>query len=337
MATKDRELPPHLTKDAAAPVIHHEADETLLARWLKGLWSKGPAGWLPWVAGLAVVAVAVTAVAAFFGRPPAGQDAWSDLIVPPSTLPESVSGYEKFPARVRPLLAVADRYATTPAARWARLRAALTLYEEGLRDLPNRKEVGRPLLEEAIKLFDQVLAEAPPDSPEAQLAALSKARAYEARGELDQAIELYEQFASKWPTSPDAPAASQRAARLQTPEVRDFYEKFYTLDFSTAGSTGGGLDPGSILNLPGIRSGSESSRFGEPALPPLGNVPAQSATPAEAIPSSPSPASELPADPFAAPVLTPPAESSNLPTEPPSASAPAAESPEAQAASSPTP
>lgn len=321
MATKDRELPHHLSKDAAAPVIHHDAEETILARWLKGVVAKGPAGWLPWVAGLALVAAAMTAIGALLNRPPAGQEAWTELMVPPTIGPGATTGYEKFPARVRPMLLVADQHPNTPAARWARLRAGLTLYEEGLRDLPNRKEVGRPLLEEAIKQFDAVLAEAGADAPEAEMAAMGKARALETRGELDKAIEQYEQVAAKWPNGRNAKLAAERAAKLQTPEAREFYENFYAIDFSQVGSTGGGLDSGGLFNLPGVRSGSgPASLFGEPAIPPLGGVPAGAAKGDEN--ATPPAESELPRDPFAAP--TEPAPASGEPNRTPPVEPPAA-------------
>jgi hypothetical protein len=210
------------------------------------------------------------------------------------------------------MLRVADLHPNTPAARWAHLRAGLGIYEEALRDLPNQRETGRPLLEEAIKQFDLVLAEAPAEAPEAEMAAMGKARALESRGELDKAIAQYEEVAAKWPNGRAAKEAEERAKLLQTPDAQDFYEKFYAMDFSQVGSTSGGLGtggPGDLLSIPGLRSGAGSSLFGEPAIPPLGGVPAGATTPPADAPAStpaapiaePPTTPELPSDPFAAP------------------------------------
>ncbi len=81
----------------------------------------------------------------------------------------------------------------------------------------------------ALELFDQVVREAPKDSPQARAAALGKARSLEARNELSKAIEQYELVAKTWPATPEAAEATELADALEKPEAAAFYKELYRL------------------------------------------------------------------------------------------------------------
>lgn len=291
-----KDQPQHLHKGGAEPiVIHHESDETILAQWLKKALKKGPGFWLMILGGTALGLALVIGMSAWANRPSPDAKAWIDVMIP-SAAPKDLGStkYEGMPVAVRPLLALADQAPTSPASRWAILRAATLLYEEGLRDLPNQREAARPTLQQAIEQFDRVLALAPPDAPEALIAASGKARALETRGELDDAIKQYQEVARRWPGSPQAKAAEKRAKELAEPSVRKFYEDFYTLDLSKVPALGGTL-PGDT-GLPG-------SAFGTPLVPSLGDLPpltgSGALTPGPATPPTMTPGGEFPKDLFA--------------------------------------
>jgi hypothetical protein len=273
-----KEQTQHRHKAGAEPVvIHHDEEPTILARWLKQGLEKGVGFWLFVVAGTVLALGLILWLSAWMSRPQEGSKAWLEVMVPSQSRKTSGTGkYEGMPATVRPLLALADEAPKTPAARWALLRAATMLYQEGLRDLPNQRETARPTLQQAIELFDRVVNLAPADVPEALIAAAGKARALESRGELDDAIKQYEFVASRWPKTKQGEAAAKRARDLADPSVKKFYDDFYTMDLSQIPSAAGGTTtPG----LPG-------SLFGDPVVPPPGNIP-------------------LLGDPAPAPVMTP--------------------------------
>ena len=75
---------------------------------------------------------------------------------------------------------LAEDFPGSSAATWARLQAATEYYNQGFADLPNNRDVALPNLQKAVANFDEVVKEAPKDSPQAQAAALGKARALEA-------------------------------------------------------------------------------------------------------------------------------------------------------------
>ena len=76
---------------------------------------------------------------------------------------------------------LAEDFPGSSAATWARLQAATEYYNQGFADLPNNRDVALPNLQKAVANFDEVVKEAPKDSPQARAAALGKARALEAQ------------------------------------------------------------------------------------------------------------------------------------------------------------
>jgi hypothetical protein len=122
---------------------------------------------------------------------------------------------------------LAEDFPGSSAATWARLQAATEYYNQGFADLPNNRDVALPNLQKAVANFDEVVKEAPKDSPQARAAALGKARALEARNELPKAIEQYELVAQNWPKSTEAAEAKKLAAALKKPEAVAFYKELY--------------------------------------------------------------------------------------------------------------
>ena len=284
--------PQHITKEHAEPVvIHQHEDDTLLAGWFRHALSKGPRYWLTIVGAVAVGCLLITLISGWLHRPAPGSRAWFELMVPSAAMGSSSTGADEgMPRAVQPLVRIAEQHPDTAAARWALLRAGILLYEEGVLDLPARRDVARPRLAQALKFFDQVLESAPKDSPEALEAALCKARALESRGELDEAIVAYQGIAKSFPNTDQAELATKRAATLALPETKKFYEDFYALDFSQVFPPTGDPLPGGVP-APMTQPGTTPS-FGTPLLPPLPETKADATKPADAPPT-------LPADPFA--------------------------------------
>jgi len=162
-------------------------------------------------------------------------------------------------------------YPNSEASTWVLLQAATEYYNLALRDMPNNRDVALPFFLKAINLFDQVLAAAPNDSPQAPEAALGKARALEARNELSKAIDQYELVVKTWPGTAEADQAKQYLEFLQTPEAATFYKELYAyspskvtlpplgserIPFAPSGGAAPSSPPGvpfdtnSLLNMP---------------------------------------------------------------------------------------
>jgi hypothetical protein len=122
---------------------------------------------------------------------------------------------------------IADDNPGSPVASWARLQAASEYYNQGFADLPNNRDVALPVLKKALDLYDKVLKEVPNDSPQAKTAALGKARALEARNELEKAVEQYRQIVKTWPGSAEAETAKELASALEMPGAAAFYKDLY--------------------------------------------------------------------------------------------------------------
>jgi hypothetical protein len=325
-----KEQTQHRHKAGAEPVvIHHVEEPTILARWLKQGLEKGVGFWLLVLGGTVLGLALILWASAWASRPHEGSKAWIEVMVPSQNRKSAGGGkYEGMPEQVRPLIALADEAPESSAARWALLRAATLVYQEGLRDLPNQRETARPTLQQALELFDRVLATAPPDAPEALMAAAGKARALESRGELDDAIKQYEEVASRWPNTKQAEAARKRATELADPSVKKFYDDFFTMDLSQIPTAGSGSGS----------SGLPGSLFGDPIVPPLGNIPLLS-DPAAA--PAMTPGGEFPKELFApetgaSPEPDPPSESP-APASPEPGAAPTSSAPSSPESPAPAP
>jgi hypothetical protein len=107
------------------------------------------------------------------------------------------------------------------------IESATEFYNQGFTDLPANRDAALPALKKALGLFEEVAAEAPQDSPQACAAAFGVARTYEARNELDKAIEQYQKVASTWKGTPEAADAERLTLALRKPENRAFYKELY--------------------------------------------------------------------------------------------------------------
>lgn len=213
MKDEPRSPSKHLLDHAIPTVIHHDEDNLpILARWLKRGMEKGPGFWIPLV-GLCIVVIALGVLASglSLGRS-TSDEAWNRLALAKDSAD-----------RVK----VAEEFPDAPAARWALLQAATETYNKGFRDLPANREAAEPLLRKARTQFEQVVKQAPKDSPQARIAALGVARALEAHNDLNKAIEQYKLVAKTWPESPEAKHAERLARALEKPENKAFYKELY--------------------------------------------------------------------------------------------------------------
>ena len=115
----------------------------------------------------------------------------------------------------------------SPAVDLGPVAGGQEYFSQALADLPNNRDVALPTSKKALDLFDQVIREAPHDSPQARAAALGKARVLEMRNELSKAIEQYELVAKDWPDTPEAEEAKRYAEALKDPQAAAFYKELY--------------------------------------------------------------------------------------------------------------
>jgi hypothetical protein len=338
--------PQHFHKDALPTVIRDPAaDETLLAQWLRRGMEKGPGFWVLAVGAVIVLFGVFFVLNSLTSRPSPDATAWLEVMVPSTADAEAegtISGADS--KEVKALLKVASSFPASPAARWARYQAALRLYQEGIVDLPAKKDAARPVLKEALDTFQEVLDTAKADDPIRQFALMGLARCHEARGDLKEAREAYRKVAEEFAGQPVAKEARERAEALDRPEVVAFYDELYKGDFSKAVEPAPPSPFGT--GSPSFPSFGSSTLQMPPDFDPLAPAPptlgapapgGATAPPAEGtLPPLPPPSStdeskpeaggELPSEPFATngsdaaaepqpePGATPPAEAAPAPT-----------------------
>lgn len=302
---KDEPRPVHQLEHAEPTVIHHpDQDMTILARWLHRGMEQGSRFWVMLggsVLAIGALAVVVSGLAA--GKSTEGT-AWAELL-PAKTAEDR--------------LKVAEAHPRTPVAVWAKLQAGFEEYANGIDDLttPGKRESAGPRLKKALDLFQQVVEEAPKDSPHARGAAFAIARTLEARNELPEAIKQYRMVAETWPGDPEAKQSEALIRTLGDPDTAAFYRELYAFKPPTgAGSPNPGVSPSP--RFPGMspgfgtppgrgsRSIPEDIMKGAPRdldpPPANGPVPAPSTSPGPVIEAAPAaPKAELPADPFSPP------------------------------------
>lgn len=217
----------HPGVEHAPVVIHHDDDETILERGLRRALAAGPLFW-GGVAGAIVLFVALALVLGTFSSgDPKAAESWTELALANDAESQ---------------LKVAERFPNTPAARWAKLRAASERYNEAVDKFPTDRESAAALLTKAMELYREV-ADGPADSPETRAAALGIARVLETRGELDKAIEQCRKVAARWPDTDEAREADRLAKLLDKPSSRKFYEELYAYKPTKPRFPGGGDVP----------------------------------------------------------------------------------------------
>jgi tetratricopeptide (TPR) repeat protein len=240
--------------DHAVPTVIHNPEEkmTALGRFAHhamqepGRYIGQPA----LIIGVLLVAAVVWKLAT--GGAPSTSEAWSKLET------------AKTPAD-RVEIAKADP--KSPVSTWALLQAATEYFNQALADLPNNRDVALPTSKKALDLFDQVVREAPHDSPQARVASLGKARVLEMRNELPKAIEQYELVAKEWPNTPEADEAKRYAEAIKSPEAAAFYKELYAYSPTTVT-----LPPMGTETFPAVGPGSSAGTAGSPPSstpPPL--------------------------------------------------------------------
>jgi hypothetical protein len=220
---------------------------------------------------------------------------------------------------------IAERYAGTSVAHWARVVLADIQLDDGTNRLFTDRAGAREELQNALEDYQAILRDS--DDPMlTQRATFGLARAREGLAkDLIKAREEYRSIATKWPDSPYAAPAEARAKDLDRMATKSFYDWFAKYEpprpmAKEPGSPGvrpdfmkDTLDEGG-LKLPSLLD-SNPSDSGSP--PPDLGIPAADDTPAE--PAKSEAAGDVPAA-TETPAAEPPA------TEPP-ASAPAADKP----------
>lgn len=158
---------------------------------------------------------------------------------------------------------VAEEFPSSEAAIWAEAMAADIHLTTGCNQLFTNKASAQEELRRAIEGYLAVLERAT-DPVLRERATYGLARAQEALGNLGEAEETYQEVVRSWPNGTYAPAAKQRAAALQKPSMKQFYDKFAKYDpkpaFADEPGTPGEKPPFDFEALP------EEPEFGPGAL-----------------------------------------------------------------------
>lgn len=201
---------------------------------------------------------------------------------------------------------VADKYSGTPAGEWASVVAGDMYLSSGCEQLFTNKSAGSNDLNKAVDSYQKALKQSE-NSAVREQATYGLARAYEAlsgarQSDLGKAVETYQKLIKDWPKGIYAKAAQQRLNDLNSPAIKQFYDKFAQYDPKPAFTDEAGkrlpFDPNSLPN-PGSLTLPTASPKSEPAKSePTKSLPVKSG-------SAPG-AAEKPAEPKA-PAAVPPA------------------------------
>jgi hypothetical protein len=257
------EPPPRHHHEGEPPpesLIHHQ-EPTLLEQWFRRNLQRGWSFWTTVVLVVAGAAALVMLVQRISGPNQSGVKAWTELASVVSA-PSSMSPFGPDPNAGLPdrLKVIADDYEDTAAGRWARLRAASLLLNEGSTELATtRRSAGAGKIVEADAIFTDLyelaeaktgpldrlavnigLAENLDSSALKRMAALGMARAAEARmgldaddtdhASLDDALALYDRVIEEFPDTPEAEQAEKNKRRLQRSDSIAFYEQLARFD-----------------------------------------------------------------------------------------------------------
>jgi hypothetical protein len=275
-------LPTRHQLDHAVPtVIHHPEEEMpVLARWLERAMANRSRFWGVIGGLVAVVIGGAVLVNVLDLSHSASSEAWQKL------------DQAKTPSE---RVELAADYPNTEAERWALLQAATEYYNQGFADLPSNRDVALPVLKKAVDLFKRVESESSPGAPQTRVAALGLAQTYEARNDIEKAIEQYQRVAKLWHDSEEARQAEAKIEALKKPETLLFYKELYTYkspEITLPPGSQGGIDlPAGHPPIDG-----PSSIPPPVTLPALPTIPEPTTTPK---PEAATPKPELPDDVFA--------------------------------------
>lgn len=126
------------------------------------------------------------------------------------------------------LTEVAEKYAGTSVAPWARIVAADMGLSEGCSSLFNQKAKAREMLRQAVNNYQTVFGEATDDTLK-QRALYGLGRGHEALAsveDLKKAREDYKKLLEGWPEGVYSVAAKQRLDDLERSSTKEFYDWF---------------------------------------------------------------------------------------------------------------
>lgn len=131
--------------------------------------------------------------------------------------------FQAVSTRDEPMLRdVAQQYAGTMVANWARLTMADWQLESGTNRLLTDRSLARDDLREASETFQALGSSS--DYSVRERAAFGLARAYEGLGELDKARDAYRKLAETYPNSAYAAPSESRAKALEQQGTKQFYD-----------------------------------------------------------------------------------------------------------------
>lgn len=124
---------------------------------------------------------------------------------------------------------VAEKNAATSVSFWASLTAADRYLGTGCDQLFVNKVAANQDLRKAVEKYMAVLAASKVPAVR-ERATFGLARAREAQGDLEKAVEGYQQIVKDWPHGAFAKMAQERAADLKRMPIKEFYDKFAKFD-----------------------------------------------------------------------------------------------------------
>ncbi|MFP6674867.1 MAG: hypothetical protein VB878_07290 [Pirellulaceae bacterium] len=167
--------------------------------------------------------------------------------------------------RDRALADLAREYPDSAAGVWASLAKAATDLDSGTREIYDDRIAAESSLGSAIESFETVVEKASDYPDLAQQARFGIGVAHETMGEVEKAIEIYEQVVAKGDETPVANMAQRRVDSLRDPETIAFYDWFRGQ--TSFDRSGGGANP----SFPGMPAGLDFPNPGgasrDPKLP----------------------------------------------------------------------
>jgi tetratricopeptide (TPR) repeat protein len=133
---------------------------------------------------------------------------------------------------------IADQYPDTDVALWARVMAADLHLAVGCDMLFNNKGIANQELRDAEDDYLKILNAKRSSSELRERATFGLARARESQGNLQKAMEHYEEVRTNWPEGAYAKAAASRLEDLKRPDTRLLYDQFAKFDPKPAPSLG---------------------------------------------------------------------------------------------------
>ena len=258
----------------------HELEQNELAIWLAET-AETIKPYTNIILAVALVGVLCIAIYAWFSRQSRAEAAKASA----SLVSASVFDLDKLQETV-------DKYPKTSAGQLAAVTLADYYLAVGCAAVLDDRAMANQNLGKAIDLYKQALEHAL-DPLLRERATLGLARAYETRGDLEQAAGLYEQVLQQWPKGAYSTVAANRLRDIQRRSTREFYDRLASYEPKGRFIEGPGLptdkptfDPNSlredspVFNTPGSKlllpekeqpgDGAEGQKTSKPDMPTTG-------------------------------------------------------------------